>query len=557
MIENVKHEVTIAPGVDPREAAKALASVDDDAQVHAIMSRLEPAEAAQIVASAPDIQAQTRLIWSMEKPQRAAVIDHLAPVTVAALIQNQERRNRRLLGDVSLEHFARILEFCSPKQRYYWLSMANSFADVGANLLVVLLPPEEVAEALLTVPEFRKKRYTLRRHIPGGFEPLPPVEDRRLKALLVRLAEYDSDRYKEVVEIACGMAEDARQHADTFAELESEPIVLPRIPQVPPLVPEEEPLPVEGGEGAQAAHPLLPVPLPASSDSLMRTAAGLLAPARRQSLEREIEKLFREEVMAQGGSVAMADLERAATKLQAYLRLGLRGVPEDPQQVADILARVRARDVVQRGVTALEQLRQIALRLRPFAAAMDLRQKDLLLALVHPEAAIDPRSGEAALRVPAVDRRRRPEAIPVADMHEHLADLSVWVAITRALGVRALTEKLAGAPNGSLAVLAALGVSLVTRGRWDPEALESGSLRAFRDEHFDRKGGAWVPGLAEQVRQAARAWVTESGIDPSLRPRAVVLIMEALDRLEEFLRTRRVISWERFAPGKRPSQHVE
>jgi len=556
MEETVKHEITIIPGVDPREAAKALVNIKDDADLRAVMNRLEPSDAARVIAHAPDIQAQTRLIWSMDKPQRAATLDHLAPVTVAAIVQNQERRNRRLLGDISLEHFARILEFCSSKQRYYWLALANSFADVGANLLILLLPPKDVAEALLTVPEFRRKRHTLRRFLPGGFDPFPPVEDRRLKAVLVRLAEYDGDRYKEVLETACAMVEEAREQSDTFAELESEPIILPRIPHVPPLMPEEAPVTLDEDEGDQASHPLVPVPLPDASDSLMRAAASKLPPARRQSLQHEIEKLFRDEVMAQGGSVAMSDLERAAAKLQAYLRLGLRDVPEDPEKVADILTRVRAGDVVQRGITALEQLRQIALRLRPFAAVMDLRQRDLLLALVHPEATIEPKSGEAALRVPALDRRRRPEAIPVANMHEHLADISVWVAISRALGVRALTEKLASAPNGSLAVLAALAVSLITRGCWDPETLEMGSLRAFRDEHFDRKQGTWKPGLKETARQKARAWVAQSGIDPSLQPRAVLLIMAALDQLEEFLRTRRVITWERFAPGKRASRRA-
>ncbi|HOQ28623.1 MAG TPA: hypothetical protein PLH36_07775, partial [Armatimonadota bacterium] len=367
----MKHEITIIPGVDPREAAKALVNIKDDADLRAVMNRLEPSDAARVIAHAPDIQAQTRLIWSMDKPQRAATLDHLAPVTVAAIVQNQERRNRRLLGDISLEHFARILEFCSPKQRYYWLALANSFADVGANLLILLLPPKDVAEALLTVPEFRRKRHTLRRFLPGGFDPFPPVEDRRLKAVLVRLAEYDGDRYKEVLETACAMVEEAREQSDTFAELESEPIILPRIPHVPPLMPEEAPVTLDEDEGDQASHPLVPVPLPDASDSLMRAAASKLPPARRQSLQHEIEKLFRDEVMAQGGSVAMSDLERAAAKLQAYLRLGLRDVPEDPEKVADILTRVRAGDVVQRGITALEQLRQIALRLRPFAAVMD------------------------------------------------------------------------------------------------------------------------------------------------------------------------------------------
>jgi hypothetical protein len=89
-----------------------------------------------MVTHAPGIEAQSRLVWSMDKPQLAAALDHLAPVGVAALIQNRERRNRRILGDLSFDHFSAILQFCGPKQRYYRLALANSFPDVGSNLLI-------------------------------------------------------------------------------------------------------------------------------------------------------------------------------------------------------------------------------------------------------------------------------------------------------------------------------------------------------------------------------------------------------------------------------------
>ncbi|NLC59266.1 MAG: hypothetical protein GX774_20705 [Armatimonadetes bacterium] len=546
----VKEELTIAPGADPREAAAALATLRDEGTVREIMNRLAPPDAALIIAHAPDSEAQTRLIWSLAKPQRAAVVDHLAPVTVAALIQNRERRNRRLLGDLSAEHFAEILAFCGPKQRYYWMSLANSFADVGANLLVLLLPPEEVAEALLTVPEFRRKLYRLRAFLPGGFEEYPPVDDPALRAVLTRLGQYDADRYHEVIELAVEMVEGARPFDATDPSQPAEPVLLPTIPELPPLVPGEAPPVAE----TPAANPLLPIPVPATTDLLLRKVASLLPPARRRTLEQEMERAFRDEVIAAGGSVAEKDIARVAARLQAYLRLGLHGVSEEPEQIAAIVAQVPLRQILERGGVALEQLRQIALRLRPFEAVLDARQRDLMQALTHLQPAVEPETGAAALLVPAADRRRRPETIPVSEIHEHLGAVSTWVAITRALGLRALTEKLAAAPNGSQAVLAALAVSLLSYGGWDPRALESGALRAFRDRHFDRSQGRWLPGTEERVRQAVREWTAQARLEPATRPRVIGMVLAAFARLEEFLRERKRISWDQFAPGRRPSR---
>ena len=551
---SVKREpLMIVPGVDAGEAAAALVALNDDAQVRTVMNRLQPGDAARIVASAPDVEAQTRLMWSMTKPQRAAVIDHLAPVAVAAMIQNQERRNRRLLGDISLDHFSQILAFCGPRQRYYWMSLANSIADVGAHLLVVLMPAEEIAEALLTVPEFRRKIHRLKRQIAGGFDEALPVEDARLRMVLIRLGEYDQDRYGEVLDEALAMLEGDRLHESITADMEREPGVLPRIPEVPPLRPGRAPVEAPADEtGMESAF--LPLAVPRASDHLMRIVAGALTPARRQSLEREMEKAFRSEVLADGGSVAAQDLERAAARLQAYVRLGLQGVPEDPDEMAGILESTPLHDIMQRGTTALEQLRQIALRLRPFEPVLDARQRDLVKALLRPQATVEQESGEPALMVPAQDRRRRAEAIPVVGIHEQLANASVWVAVARALGLRALTEKLAAAPNGSLAVLAGLGVSLVTYGRWDPEALENAVLRRFRDTHFDRARSVWSPGTDERIREAVQAWAESVRMDATMRPRVVARVLEAMAQLQEFLGRPGTVAWDRFAPGKRPTR---
>lgn len=546
----MRHDLTMLPGADPREAAEALVSIRDDSVVRTVMNRLSPEDAARVVASAPTIEAQTRLIWALEKTQRAAVVDHMAPVTLAAMIQNKERRNRRLLGDISLRTFESILAFCSPKQRYYWLSLANSFNDLAANLLVLLLPPEQVAEALLTVPEFRTRLPRLRAFLPGGFEETPPVRDARLREVLIRLIQYDADRYHEVIEAAVSLIERGMAPpVSTGKEEGHEPIELPSIPQVPPLTPSPALAEEDETTAEPEAHPFLPVPAH-TRDSLMQMAISLLAPSRRQSLEREMERAFADEVWADGGSLAMPDLERAAARMQAYVRLGLQGMPDDPAQIARVLETVSLRDLIQRGSLVFEQLRQIAVRLRPFEPVMDVRQRQLLHAVLRPQVTFDQNSQSPALRVAASDRRRRPEAVPVAEVQEGLADLSAWVATARALGMRALTETLAEALNGSLAVSAALAVSLLTYGRWDPRALETETLLQFRETHFDRRSRTWRSGTVEAVQEAVAAWAQEVAIDKTMQPRVIRRVLEAMNRLEEFLRTRRVISWERFAPGK-------
>ncbi|MBI3944377.1 MAG: hypothetical protein HY321_00500 [Armatimonadetes bacterium] len=546
----MRHDLTMLPGADPTEAARALVAVREDAVVRAVMNRLSPAEAALVVTSAPGVEAQTRLIWALAKPRRAAVVDHMAPVAMAAMIQNRERRNRRLLGDVSLEGFERILAFCSPAQRYYWLSLANSFADAGANLLVLLLPPEQVAEALLTVPEFRSRLHRLRAFSPGGFDETPPVADERLKAVLLRLIEYDADCYRDVIEAAFRLLDrgvappvSARQPAG------HESIELPGIPEVPPLLPAAPDAEAPDAAPAFKLPPYLPMPVH-TGDGLVRAATRMLSPARRQALQRETERAFSDEVRADGGSLAMADLERAAARVQAYIRLGLQGMPDQPEQVAAALEKVPLRDIVRRGSLILEQLRQVAVRLSHFTPAMDARQRDLLNAVLRPRVTFDGESASAALWMAAPDRRRRPEAVPVAEIQERLADLSVWVATARALGLRALTERLAAAMNGSLAVSAALGVALLTYGHWDPRALESDALRRFRDSHFDRERGAWRAGTEEAVRGAADTWAQRARIEAAMRPRVVSRVLEAMRQLEGFLRVRQSVSWDRFAPGK-------
>ncbi len=536
----------IVPDGDPREAAGRLCSLSDPEKVRSVMNALEPEAAARLVAHAPGIEAQTRLVWSLAKSARAAVLDHLPAVAVASLIQNQERRNRRLLGDISLDQFAEIVRFCQPKQRYYWLTLANSFADMGANLLVLLLPPLEVAEALVTVPEFRRSLPALRRYItclgPGGFDTDPPVRDKKLKAVLIRLATYDLHRFREVVETAMRLpAEEARLPAPE----------LPRVPELPPLTPRQAPPAGDAGDGLpEEAPPLLPMLLDLPGDSLMRRAAAALAPACRQALQHDMQRMLRQEAMAEGGSLAQHDLERVATRIQAYVRLGLQGVPEEPSAVAEVLRDVPFGDIVEHGAIALEQLRQVAFKLRPFTAVLDAGQRMLLEDLYDLRATMHPETSVPALLIRSAGRRGS-LPVPVTAVQERLADISLWVAVSRSLGIRALSENLAARTNGSLGVLAALGVSLLRHGKWDPQVLEADALREFRGRHYNAGQKGWLPGTPERLHDALDAWMEHARLGAEMRPRFRARVLEAMAHLERFLKRTAAPTWDRFAPGER------
>jgi len=292
------------------------------------------------------------------------------------------------------------------------------------------------------------------------------------------------------------------------------------------------------------------VPLALPGDSLMRLAAAGLPPACRERLEFSMEKLLREEAMAEGGSLARRDLERVAARIQAYVRLGLQGVPEEPEAVAEVLREVRFEEIVERGAVALEQLRQVAFKLRPFTAVLDAGQRALLADLADLRATLHPETGAPALLIRSPGRRGfRP--VPVSEVQERLADVSLWVAVSRALGIRELSEKLASRANGSLAVLAALGVSLLRHGRWDPGVLAEDGLREFRAQHFDPAGKRYLPGTSERLRGALDAWMAHARLDPGMRPRFAAHVLDAMAHLERYLRRSGTPTWDCFTPDER------
>src|SRR5688572_13044407 len=91
------------------DALERLLTLEDEEALETVLESATPAVAALAVALAGSLERKTTLLWGMEDRQRRQVLELTHPAVIAALVQNLEDDNRYLLGDLSLEHFRRIL----------------------------------------------------------------------------------------------------------------------------------------------------------------------------------------------------------------------------------------------------------------------------------------------------------------------------------------------------------------------------------------------------------------------------------------------------------------
>ncbi|MGQ9523649.1 MAG: hypothetical protein ACUVTZ_02300, partial [Armatimonadota bacterium] len=295
---------------DPKSIAKRLLSMDDEELVAAVR-RLTPAQAARVVQSAPTLQDKTRLLWAMDRPKRADVLDRMPAGVFAALVQNMEDRNRYLLGCISIQGFRQLLDLCSPAQKYYWVALANSFNDEAANLLLLSIPIRDLAEMLMTVKEFRDHLDALVDYEPAGlYQPLP-VTDPTLKRVLEAFIQLEEESFTDLIKCALEIRTYEVEHPEE-AELRFEPIVLKDLGSIP-LPPLRKPIPTalssvqpgaqDGGPPAPTAH------LPQRVSWLGSLAR--LSDQRRREVQKEFLRLVQQEIEGLGGSFAETDIQKA------------------------------------------------------------------------------------------------------------------------------------------------------------------------------------------------------------------------------------------------------
>ena len=212
-----------------------------------------------------------------------------------------------------------------------------------------------------------------------------------------------------------------------------------------------------------------------------------------------MERAFRDEVIAAGGSVAEKDIARVAARLQAYLRLGLHGVSEEPEQIAAIVARCRC----VRSWSGVGWPWSSSARSPPPAPLRGGARRAPArpdAALTHLQPAVEPETGAAARCA-----RRRPAAAPGSRCRR---STSTWVpsppgwrspapsGCAPSLKSSPPPERLAGGA-GRLAVSSSPTEGGTTRS-------QSGALRAPRPP-FRPFAGPLAAGTEERVRQAVRS----------------------------------------------------
>lgn len=402
----------------------------EDSELQAIMNRLAPEDAAQAIRAAPNTSDRTRLIWSLEKPKRAAVVDHLPVPVLASMVQNDEARNRRLLSDISYQAFADLLSLCSPEQRYYWLGLANSYDDLPANLLPLLLPARALAEILMSNSEYRASLERLASYDPALLREAVPIQDPRLRRILETVADIDPEHYRDLIRESFRI-HDYRLHHPEEQALRTEPLVLRQPPER--LEPQERPQPPP--ESAQAGPPEAERTEPPAEVAVpLLQAIQRMAPSRRLELLQELERLLQEEVVALGGSYAQSALDKASGRLRCAVQMGmLRRHALTEAQVLGLLESTRASQLLREGHEWIEQIRQQALRLVLFREQLEEGEANLVQSLLRPDFTCHPETGGPVFVLKPRPKRKgekkqpEPELVSPFEVERRLAAIAMKV----------------------------------------------------------------------------------------------------------------------------------
>jgi Family of unknown function (DUF6178) len=543
---------------DGDDPVHALLALQEQAALRAAINAMEIEEAALAVGRAPTIADKSRLVWALDEERRAEVLDQLHPGFVGALIQNNERENRALLGDLSREQFSRLLRYCSPERAYYWIALAVSFEDTRANMLPMLLPLPDLATALLTVAEFEHHCHSIGDYdvenlrldledfkdiafaivtVFGADRMLAefPIRDAQLRRILQTILDFNPELYAALVHVALEVADYRDNHPEEGEVIGEDPILLNDLLTVEQeraragLAPEPPPEKVaERPRGADIdSVPHLPARL---SAELMRAAVETLPALRQAELSQEMQYLFLQEAAYAGGSFAQEDLEKVAGRVQSYVQLGLAGLSEgDPGQAARLLGEQRLRTLMESGARQVERLRQVALRLQPWHEVLDQRQVFLLASLERPDlmAAED---GRPLLRIRRAGHKAAVASVELEAVHAELETVSAWITLVRAVGKAKIAPRMARYPNTASLTRSLTAAAIMYR-FWDPLLVDAGDLERFCETYRDAATGRPNEAAYRALAEAIRTLATERKLAPAAVTDVARVLARAMDEL--------------------------
>lgn len=514
-------ETQLAPQLD--DAVRRILAAEEDDALEEALAAADAVTAAHAVTAAPDLERKTELLWAMEDAQRRQVLDRVPPALIGALVQNLEEDNKYLLGDVSFEQFRALLELCSPERQYYWITTPISFTDVRANALPLLLPTRQLAEILLTRPGFEEHLRALAdynledQRLPPDLMTDPaqtlvdlfgaenllkifPIQDATLAHLLQTILDYDADRYADLAREGLRLADYSENHPLEYSSLVEDPILLKEIELPRGTVAEFS----EPADEEEAPVPMALVPV--RSSLLVRAASGL-PPARRAQVAHELQMLYVRQAVAEGGSFLLADLQRAARSVEAYLLLGLRAEAGGGDESAVLRGRPLNK-LMQSGARLVEALRQVAPRLHPLERVFDTEARAVVESILKPRLTLSPEGEPRLMLLPGGNL---PEQVDLETAGALLRRVAAWAELARGLGLDRTAAALKEA--GSVARLEEqLAVGAVLFGRVELGLAEESDRRRFATRYVE--GEALKPIAVEGLRKAVEGWARERGAEP-------------------------------------------
>ncbi|MBI3909686.1 MAG: hypothetical protein HY320_01975 [Armatimonadetes bacterium] len=527
---------TITPHADH---GRLLALPDDD--LRAALATVDADAALNLLAVASSFADQSRVLRSLPVRVRLRVLDPLPAPVLAGLVQNLESENAYLVGQISVERFVELLSLCSPERQLYWLALSTRELTSRSFAFPLSVPPEDLARALLSDSAFRDHARALA-NFPVWNLRLPP--DAMRDPLAALLATYGADGllrefplthgpasevaaaileqhpelYLDVIRAALHQLDYAATHPEEEELLATEPVLL-RANAIgsapsPPVVEEAPPPPVR-----------LPIPV---LDPLA-PVAQILSPARREALAGELHHHLLREAIAAGGSFLASDLEGIASRMAALLQLGGAALGAlGPHGLARALAQHSVTDLLAAGARQIEQLRQVALRLRPLRQVLDVRQRSLVQSLLAPRLLLDVER-QPALEVIGPGGVR---VLPVAEVRALLQRTAAWAELARSLTFCRMAAALREAQD-SEAVAAGLALGAVLYGRVEFGLAEPDDLRTFARRYLSAKTHRLLPRARAALQRAAGGMPAPRGVPAD----ALAVALEAgLERLAEVIR---------------------
>ena len=312
------------------------------------------AERVSKVETAPTLAEKSDILFSMTAEMRHETLGAMPATTVAALIEGDPSRNTALLANLPIQKYTQIVALGPFNHGRVWLERAATAGTLAASILPSLLNGRDLAEMLLTDPEFRRALPKLlntqraerwrqllttsewHHHIDSLLmsdtdELLGKIKFKNdaVRAVLQSLLDYVPELYLEMVLAANERAKHTEDNPDELEDIISTPFGISGMD-----VPDHDPQ-TERDEVSSTKSPIADV-IPSGGDPVFALATAGLNPARKALLEEQLKTLLRQEILATA-SFAQAAMSRAAGRVLAYLRLGLESYGESVEDATRAL----------------------------------------------------------------------------------------------------------------------------------------------------------------------------------------------------------------------------